>query len=97
MKNNQIEDIKKITIKILKKHGVRRIAIFGSYARGDAKKKSDIDLLVEFSEKKSLFDIVGAEIELSDALQKKVDLLTEKSISPYLIESIKKEAKVIYG
>ena len=96
MKNNQIEDIKKITIKILKKHGVRRIAIFGSYARGDAKKKSDIDLLVEFSEKKSLFDIVGAEIELSDALQRKVDLLTEKSISPYLIDDIKREAKVIY-
>ncbi len=83
-------------ISLIKKHGAKKIAVFGSYARGEEKPKSDIDILVEFSERKSLLDIVGIEQELSDALGMKVDLLTEKSISPYLIGRIKKEMKVIY-
>ncbi len=80
----------------IKKHGAKKIAVFGSYARGEAKPKSDIDILVEFSERKSLLELVGIEQELSDTLGIKVDLLTEKSISPYLIDRIKKEMKVIY-
>jgi predicted nucleotidyltransferase len=83
-------------VKILRKHGTKKIAVFGSYARDEAKPESDIDLLVEFSERKSLLDLVGIEQELSDALGVKVDLLTEKSISPYLIDRIKSEMKVIY-
>ena len=58
--------------------------------------KSDTDILVEFSERKSLLDLVGIEQELSEALGVKADLLTEKSISPYLIDRIKKEMEVIY-
>lgn len=83
-------------VSLIKKHGARKIAVFGSYARGEEKPKSDIDILVEFSERKSLLDLVGIEQELSDALGIKVDLLTEKSISPYLIDRIKREMKVIY-
>ena len=70
--------------------------LFGSSARGEASPKSDVDLLVEFSEEKSLLDLVRIERELSQALGMKVDLLTEKSVSPYLINDIKKEAKVLY-
>ncbi len=51
---------------------------------------------MEFSDRKSLLDIIGIEMELSEALNLKVDLLTDKSISPYLIDRIKSEAKVIY-
>lgn len=83
-------------VSILKSHGVKRIAIFGSYVRGDFKKDSDIDVIVEFSERKSLLDIVGIEQEVSKAVGIKVDLLTEKSISPYLIDRIKKEMMVIH-
>ncbi len=95
MKVNKENLFKKI-ISLIKKHGAKKIAVFGSYARGEEKPKSDIDILVEFSERKSLLDIVGIEQELSDTLGIKVDLLTEKSISPYLIGRIKKEMKVIY-
>jgi len=81
----------------LTRHKVKKIGIFGSFARGEAKPRSDIDIIVEFSEKKSLLDLVRIEQELSKAVGKKVDLLTEQSISPYLIKRIKKELIVIYG
>lgn len=86
---------KKVT-SILAGYGAKKISIFGSYARGEADPESDIDIIVEFSERKSLLDIVGIEQELSEALGMKVDLLTEKSISPYLVDRIKKEMVVIY-
>ena len=79
----------------LKKEGATKVAIFGSYARGEEKPESDIDVLVEFSETKGLLTMVRIESELSEFLGVKVDLLTEGSISPYLIEGIKKEATVI--
>ena len=72
--------------------GSTKVSVFGSYVRGEEKPESDIDVLVEFAERKSLLTLVNIELELSDYLSIKVDLLTEKSISPYLIEGIKKEA-----
>jgi predicted nucleotidyltransferase len=92
---NRKEFFKKI-VTALKRYGAKKIAIFGSYARDEAKTESDIDIIVEFSERKSLLDLVGIEQELSDALGVKADLLTEKSISPYLIDRIKSEMEVIY-
>lgn len=83
-------------VSILAAHGVKRVSIFGSYARGEQNPESDLDIVVEFSGRKSLLDVVGIEQELSDALGIKVDLLTEKSISPYLIDRVKKEMMVIY-
>ena len=59
------------------------------------KMERDIDILVEFSQTKSLLTMVRIERELSDFIGVKVDLLTEASISPYLIDRIKNEAKVI--
>jgi len=92
----QKQEIFKKVVSILERYGAKKIAIFGSYARDEAKPESDIDILVDFSERKSLLDLVGIEQELSDALGVKADLLTEKSINPYLIDRIKREMKVIY-
>lgn len=92
---NKEEIFEKIA-QVLKNKGARKIAIFGSYARNEQKPGSDIDIIVEFSGRKSLLDLVRIERELSEILGIRVDLLTEKSISPYLIDSIKKEMESIY-
>lgn len=94
MKSNSL-DTKKL-LQMCGKLDISFLGIFGSYARGDFTPKSDIDLLARFSRKKSLLDLVRTERALSDALGIKVDLLTDKSISPYLKEKIMGSLKVIY-
>jgi hypothetical protein len=84
-------------IDICRQHDVSMIGVFGSTVRGEARKDSDIDLLVRFSKRKSLLAVVRLERELSEALGRKVDLLTEGALSPYLRERILKEMRVIYG
>jgi len=93
---NREEIFEKIA-QALKNQGARKIAVFGSYVREEEKPGSDIDILVEFSERKSLLELVRIERELSEVLGIKVDLLTEKSISPYLIDTIREQMEVIYG
>ncbi len=81
---------------LCRRYGVRRIAVFGSAARGETTEASDIDLLVEFSRPISLLQMVALERQLSEALGRRVDLLTEAAISPYLRDRIKKDLRVIY-
>jgi predicted nucleotidyltransferase len=85
-----------ILVEICRQNDVVKVGIFGSMARGEANAQSDIDLLVEFSKRKSLLTFVALERELSVALGRKVDLLTEAAISPYLRERIKHDLQVIY-
>ena len=89
-------DIDKL-IKICRENDAEMVSVFGSVARGEDTSASDIDLLVKFAKRKSLLDIVKLERELSAGLGKKVDLLTEAAISPYMRDRILSELKVIYG
>lgn len=84
-------------IDICRQNDVSMVGVFGSIARGEDKKKSDLDLIVRFSKRKSLLALVRLERELTEALGKKVDLLTEAAISPYLREQILDEMQVVYG
>lgn len=99
MKTKKAINMRKL-IDICKKNGIAYLAIFGSYARGDFSKKSDLDLLVRFSkeidDEISLLDLVGIEQELSEQLNVKVDLLTEEAISPYIKKYIMGDLKVVY-
>jgi uncharacterized protein len=81
---------------ICSKYHVDSISLFGSMARGEAGADSDIDLLVSFSVRVGLLHLVALERELSCALDRKVDLLTEASLSPYLRDRILNESRVIY-
>lgn len=82
-------------ISFMTEHGAERIGVFGSYARGESRPDSDLDLLVWFSEQKSLLGVIRLERELSELLGVKIDLLTEQAISPHLIDRIRLELKVI--
>jgi predicted nucleotidyltransferase len=83
-------------IRLCRQYGVVQIGVFGSVARGEAGEHSDIDLLVRFSKRISLLSMVALERQLSSALGRKVDLLTEAAISPYLRERVKRDLQVIY-
>lgn len=94
MKKKQSKELKQIKSKvvgILRRNDVVKAGIFGSYAREDVKKKSDIDILIKFKGRKSLFDLAGLKIELEEELHKKVDILTYRSIHPLIKSSILKE------
>ncbi|MDO3379753.1 nucleotidyltransferase family protein [Geoalkalibacter halelectricus] len=90
------KDMESTLITLLKNHDAARIGIFGSHARGEAGPDSDLDLLVDFKNRKSFLTLVKIQRELSEALGIHVDLLTEAAISPRLIDRIKAEMRVIY-
>lgn len=83
-----IDQIKRKTIPILKAAGVKRSSLFGSIVRGEAKKDSDIDILIEAPKKMSLFDLAGLKIDLEEALGEEVDVITYNSIHPLLKDYI---------
>lgn len=83
-------------VEFCRNHGIRRAALFGSLARGEGRDDSDIDLLVSFAKPKSLLSVVRLERELAKELGRRVDLLTEESISPLIRSRIAGDLKVVY-
>ena len=76
--------------------GVKRAALFGSFARGDATEDSDIDLLIEFKGKrKSLLDLAALKIRLEENLGRNVSLITYNSLHPLLRDRILSEQVII--
>ena len=88
---NQSE-IKNIILSHLKGFNPIKVGIFGSFARGDNNKGSDIDILVEFKESPSLLTLIKLENDLSEILGVKVDLVTTGALKNKRIKkSIKKD------
>jgi uncharacterized protein len=85
---NKIADIKPDIVEILSRNEVAKAGIFGSYARGEQTENSDIDILIEFSGRKSLFDLVRAERELGERLKRKFELVTYNSLNPLIRDSV---------
>jgi len=93
MRNSvKIKSIKKKITPILKRHDVKKAAILGSYARGEEKKKSDVDILIEYKrDDKSLFDFVGLKLDLEEKLKKQVDLVEYSAIRPRIKDRVLRE------
>ena len=89
-KNREINEIRPKIVKILKKRKVKKAGIFGSYARGEQKRGSDIDIIIQ-PPPKTGFGFAGIKSELEKGIGKKVDLITYKSIDPLLREKILNE------
>jgi predicted nucleotidyltransferase len=79
---------------IKRKYPVRKIGVFGSFARGDQSPTSDVDVLVEFSEPVDLFEFIDLKHYLEKLLGREVDLVTVKALKPQLKERILNE--VVY-
>jgi predicted nucleotidyltransferase len=97
MKN--LEEIKKILKKELpylkEKYKVKKLGIFGSYVRGGNKKRSDIDILVEFKNDADLFDLIGLSSYLEEKIQQKVDIVPWKSIRSEIKRTVLREVVTI--
>jgi len=77
---------------IATRHGARNVRVFGSFARGDARPDSDIDLLVDLEPGRSLLDHVGLWQDLEELLGRRVDVVVDGGLSPHLEERILAEA-----
>lgn len=92
-----IKEIKNRIRPILERNGIKKAAVFGSYARGDYNKRSDVDILIEYkNDDKSLLDLIGLQQELERGLKKKVDLGEYCTIRPRIKEKILNEQVLIY-
>jgi len=83
---------------ICQSNDVSFMAIFGSYVRGEQKQGSDLDIVIEYEKdaRKTLFDLIDLEEELSKIFRKKVDLGIFHNLDPHIISRVQKEMKVIY-
>lgn len=81
---------------VLRRHGVRRASLFGSVVRAEQTEGSDVDLLVELEDGRSLLDLVGIKLDLEELLRRDVDVLTYDSLHPLLRDSVLREQKQIY-
>jgi predicted nucleotidyltransferase len=77
------------------KYNIKRLGVFGSFVRGENKKKSDIDILVEFNELPDIFLLIDLEDYLKRLLRRKVDLVRKEAIRPHLRDFILKETMYI--
>ena len=82
------EDIRRIAAK----HGVRNIRVFGSVARGEGGPESDIDFLVEKAPPTSSWFPAGLVLDLEEMLGRKVEIVTDKALNPYLCDRVLREA-----
>lgn len=87
-----IQEKKADIIKLSERYHAKNIRVFGSFARGEQTDNSDVDFLVSFLPNASLFDQAGLIEELSLLLQRKVDVVSERAVNPYLQNIIISEA-----
>ncbi len=81
---------------LCRRYQVASLKVFGSVARGEAQKDSDLDILVQFVQPVSLLTLIRLERELSVLFGRKVDLITEQALSPYIRDEVLSGARGIY-
>jgi uncharacterized protein len=81
---------------LLEANNVEFAGIFGSFARGESKVSSDVDILVKFKTPISLLGLIRLERQISEKIGKEVDLVTEDSLSPFIKKEVLQDLKLIY-
>ena len=98
---NQIamkKDMNKIIANYFKTQPIEKAWLFGSYSRGESTRKSDVDILVQFSPNSriTLFDYAGMMVDLQELLKRKVDLVQDGQLKSYAVESVEHDKILIY-
>lgn len=88
--SDTLKELIPVIKEILKKNGIKKAGIFGSYAKNKQKKNSDIDIIIE-PPKGIGFGFVGIQFDLEEGTKRKIDLVTYKYLNPYLKDKILKE------
>ena len=91
-----IDEIKTISVPVARKYGVKKLALFGSYARREQKANSDIDFLIEKGKVRDLFTFLGFIHALEDDLGVRVDVLTYDSLQSSLIATSIDDEVILY-
>ena len=92
-----ISEITKKSKKVFEKYHISKAFVFGSYAYGTAKKRSDVDILISSKKKMTIFDMMNMKESLSSALKKDVDVISEKGVLPEFKKNIYSKLIPIYG
>ncbi|MDR3599002.1 MAG: nucleotidyltransferase domain-containing protein [Desulfosporosinus sp.] len=92
-----IEEIRDIVRDVAQQYGVERVWLFGSYARGEARPDSDIDLRIDKGRIRGLFQLSGFHLDIEEKLNTRVDVLTTESLNEQFLKRISGEEIVLYG
>jgi predicted nucleotidyltransferase len=87
-----IPEVRENIRRIATAHGAANVRVFGSAGRGEEGASSDLDLLVDMAEDRSLFDLIALSNDLEESLGVEVDVVTEASVSPYMRDRLLSEA-----
>lgn len=91
-----LDEIKPKLVALLKNMPIKRAFVFGSFARGDNNENSDLDLMVEFNDGVTLFDLIRLRTELSEDIGIKIDLGTTDSLNKSIKEQVESERIMVY-
>ena len=89
-------EINKIIIETLLPFKPIQISVFGSYARGEMREDSDIDVLYDFEKSISLFDLIGMKQDLEERLKRKIDLVSKKGLKEWIKPYVLRDLNTIY-
>lgn len=89
---DRLRDDREMILSIADKYGANNLRVFGSVVRGEETDSSDIDLLVELEEDRSLFDLIGLKLELEEYIGKTFDVVTPRALHRLIAERVLEEA-----
>jgi len=92
-----LDEIKNKILPVAEQYGLKKVYLFGSYARGNATNNSDIDICIEEGKQLTLFDLSGLYLDLEENMQSKIDLVTAGGLKGSFRENIDKEKVCVYG
>ena len=90
-----IGEKREAVLRLAAARGARKVRVFGSVARGDATPESDVDSVVQLDEDRTLFDLGNLLLDLEDLLGRKVDLVLEEALHPYIRGRVLREAVML--